>query len=266
MVKDPQADEKWTLVDSQYYKEGQAIIKTANAKIGDTQKIDGVNYTLKGWYTEDPDGNVEKYGSLIDENEWTWVGSNGTGFETTSTDKVREDGTVYFYAVWEPETQRSIKITKQVTGWFGDQTKAFTFTVADKNGVQVGNFTLTSGESREIADFKVQAGDTVTITEDGAEDYETKAQIYYKNSTTNGILSTEKQEFTTSGTSKSITIAITAEMLDLDEIEIVVTNHREGEIDNGVLLDTLPYILILVVVAGGGVLLFLRKRKNDDDE
>ena len=268
MVKDPQADEKWTLVDSQYYKEGQAIIKTANAKIDDTQTITikGVKYTLKGWYTEDPDGNVEKYGSLIDKNEWTWVGSNGTGFKTTSTDKVREDGTVYFYAVWEPETQRSIKITKQVTGWFGDQTKAFTFTVADKNGVQVGNFSLTSGESQEIADFKVQAGDTVTITEDGAEDYETKAQIYYKNSTTNGILSTEKQEFTTSGTSKSITIAITAEMLDLDEIEIVVTNHREGEIDNGVLLDTLPYILILVVVVGGGVLLFLRKRKNDDDE
>ena len=266
MVKDPQADEKWTLVDSQYYKEGQAIIKTANAKISDTQTIDGVKYTLKGWYTEDPDGNVEKYGSLIDENEWTWVGSNGTGFETTSTDKVREDGTVYFYAVWEPETQRSIKITKQVTGWFGDQTKAFTFTVADKNGEQVDAFSLTSGDSREIADFKVQAGDTVTITEDGAEDYETKAQIYYKNSTTNGILSTEKQEFTTSGTSKSITIAITADMLDLVEIEIVVTNHREGEIDNGVLLDTLPYILILVVVAGGGVLLFLRKRKNDDDE
>ena len=266
MVKDPQADEKWTLVDSQYYKEGQAIIKTENAKISDTQTIDGVKYTLKGWYTEDPDGNVEKYGSLIDENEWTWGGSNGTGFETTSTDKVREDGTVYFYAVWEPETQRSIKITKQVTGWFGDQTKAFTFTVADKNGEQVDAFSLTSGDSREIADFKVQAGDTVTITEDGAEDYETKAQIYYKNSTTNGILSTEKQEFTTSGTSKSITIAITAEMLDLNEIEIVVTNHREGEIDNGVLLDTLPYILILVVVVGGGVLLFLRKRKNDDDE
>ena len=266
MVKDPLVDEKWTQVDSQYYKEGQAIIKTANATIGETKTIDGVKYTLKGWYTEDPDGNIEKHGSMIEETEWQEWGSNGYGYMTESTDKVREDGTVYFYAVWEPETQRSIKITKQVTGWFGDQTKAFTFTVTDKNEKQVDSFTLTSGDSREIADFKVQAGDTVTITEDGAEDYETKAQIYYKNSTTNGILSTEKQEFTTSGTSKSITITITDDMLDLDEIEIVVTNHREGEIDNGVLLDTLPYILILVVVAGGGVLLFLRKRKNDDDE
>ena len=265
-VKDPQVDEKWTQVDAQYYKEGQAIFKTANAEIGKTKKFGGVNYTLKGWYTEDPDGNIEKHGPMIEETEWQKWGSNGYGYMTESTDKVREDGTVYFYAVWEPETQRSIRITKQVTGWFGDQTKAFAFTVTDKNGVKVGDFSLTSGDSQEIADFKVQAGDTVTITEDGAEDYETKAQIYYKNSTTNGILSTEKQEFTTSETSKSITITITDDMLDLDEIEIVVTNHREGEIDNGVLLDTLPYILILVVVAGGGVLLFLRKRKNDDDE
>ena len=51
-----------------------------------------------------------------------------------------------------------------------------------------------------------------------------------------------------------------------DLVQIEVINEREGEIDNGVLLDTLPYILILVVVVGGGVLLFLRKRKNDDDE
>ena len=53
---------------------------------------------------------------------------------------------------------------------------------------------------------------------------------------------------------------------EVSSTTIVVENKKEGEIDNGVLLDTLPYILILVVVVGGGVLLFLRKRKNDDDE
>ena len=37
MVKDPQVDEKWTQVDAQYYKEGQAIFKTANAEIGKTK-------------------------------------------------------------------------------------------------------------------------------------------------------------------------------------------------------------------------------------
>lgn len=113
-----------------------------------------------------------------------------------------------------------------------------------------------------IDNFLVQAGDTVTITEAGAEDYETTAQIYGQDETK--LLD---QKLDTSTTPKSIEITITKEMVDqLNEIEIVVTNHREGEIDNGVLLDTLPYILILVVVVGGGVLLFLRKRKNDDDE
>mgnify|MGYP007060434403 FL=1 len=53
---------------------------------------------------------------------------------------------------------------------------------------------------------------------------------------------------------------------EVSSTTIVVQNEKKGEIDNGVLLDTLPYILILVVVVGGGVLLFLRKRKNDDDE
>ena len=112
-----------------------------------------------------------------------------------------------------------------------------------------------------IDDFLVQAGDTVTIEEAGAKDYETTAQIYGP-----GRTELLNQTLDTSTTGKSITITITEEMIKLNEIEIIVTNHRDGEIDNGVLLDTLPYILILVVVAGGGVLLFLRKRKNDDDE
>ena len=135
-------------------------------------------------------------------------------------------------------------------------------TVTNKKEIQVGSFTLTSGRSHVIDNFLVQAGDTVTITEAGAEDYETTAQIYGQDETK--LLD---QKLDTSTTPKSIEITITKEMVDqLNEIEIVVTNHREGEIDNGVLLDTLPYILILVVVVGGGVLLFLRKRKNDDDE
>ena len=260
--RDPDTVDEWTLVDDGTYKQDEKVPLTTERKIGDTKvgQKDGVTYILTGWYLEDQtSGEYDADNSkLLTSSDWDH------GYEPTDADL--KNGVVNFYALWVPETQREIKVTKQVTGWFGDQTKAFTFTVTNKNGTQVGSFTLTSGRSYVIDNFLVQAGDTVTITEDGAEDYETKAQIYYKNSTTNGILSTEKQEFTTSGTSKSITIAITAEMLDLDEIEIVVTNHREGEIDNGVLLDTLPYILILVVVVGGGVLLFLRKRKNDDDE
>ena len=254
--RDPDTDKEWTFVDDGTYKQDEKVPMTTKRTIGDRKvgQKDGVTYILTGWYLEDEtSGEYDaKSSRLLESSEWSY----------TPTESDLRDGVVNFYALWVPETQREIKVTKQVTGWFGDQTKAFTFTVTNKNGIQVGNFTLTSGRSYVIDNFLVQAGDTVTITEAGAEDYETTAQIYGQ-----GETKLLDQALDTSTTPKSIEITITKEMVEqLNEIEIVVTNHREGEIDNGVLLDTLPYILILVVVAGGGVLLFLRKRKNDDDE
>ena len=265
MVKDPtKGEEKWSQVDSKNYKEGEAVIKTTAVEIEKTKTVNGVRYKLKGWYTEDPLGDINVHGPLIDENEWTWGGSNGTGFKTTSTDKVREDGTVYFYAVWEPETQKPIRtITKKVEGLFGDRSKQFRIVVTGPNNFHQ-EFTLAHGENGTLNDLMVQVGDTITITEYDASDYDTTAQIYYPN-TSNGLLGPNGQEFT-DGNEKTTTIIITDDMIDLNEINITVTNEKDAQVDNGVLLDTLPYILILVVVVGGGVLLFLRKRKNDDDE
>ena len=253
--RDPDTVEEWTLVDDGTYKQDEKVPLTTERTIG-AKKVgkDGVTYILTGWYLEDQtSGKYDANSSrLLESNEWS--------YEPKEADL--EDGVVNFYALWVPEAQRGIKITKQVTGWFGDHEKEFEFTVIDKKGNVKRIFTLTSGRSQVIDDFLVQADDTVKITEAGAENYETTAQIYAPGGTE--LLN---RAFDTSTTPKSITITITKEMIDeLNEIEIVVTNHREGEIDNGVLLDTLPYILILVVVVGGGVLLFLRKRKNDDDE
>ena len=266
MVKDPtKGEEKWSQVDSKNYKEGEAVIKTTAVTIGTTKTtVEGVRYELKGWYTEDPLGDINVHGPLIEDNEWLKRGTNDYGYLTTSTDAVREDGTVYFYAVWEPETQKPIRtITKKVEGLFGDRSKQFRIVVTGPNGFSQ-EFTLAHGETGTLNNLMVQVGDVITITEYDASDYDTTAQIYYSNSS-NGLLGANGQEFTGEN-EKTTTITITDDMIDLDEINITVTNEKDAQVDNGVLLDTLPYILILVVVAGGGVLLFLRKRKNDDDE
>ena len=265
MVKDPtKGEEKWSQVDSGNYKEGEAVIKTTAVEIGATKTVEGVRYELKGWYTEDPLGDINAHGPLIEDNEWRKRGANDYGYLTTSTDQVREDGTVYFYAVWEPETQRPIRtITKKVEGLFGDHSKKFTIVVTGPNNFHQ-EFTLANGETGTLNNLMVQVGDVITITEYDASDYDTTAQIYYSNSS-NGLLGANGQEFTGEN-EKTTTITITDDMIDLDEINITVTNEKDAQVDNGVLLDTLPYILILVVVVGGGVLLFLRKRKNDDDE
>ena len=265
MVKDPtKGEEKWSQVDSKNYKEGEAVIKTTAVTIGTTKTVEGVRYELKGWYTEDPLGDINVHGPKIEDDEWRNHGTNGDGYLTTSTDAVREDGTVYFYAVWEPETQKPIRtITKKVEGLFGDRSKQFRIVVTGPNNFRQ-EFTLAHGENETLNDLMVQVGDVITITEYDASDYDTTAQIYYPN-TSNGLLGPNGQEFTDEN-EKTTTITITDDMIDLDEINITVTNEKDAQVDNGVLLDTLPYILILVVVAGGGVLLFLRKRKNDDDE
>ena len=265
MVKDPtKGEEKWSQVDSKNYKEGEAVIKTTAVTIGTTKTVEGVRYELKGWYTEDPLGDINAHGPLIEDNEWRKQGTNDYGYLTTSTDQVREDGTVYFYAVWEPETQKPIRtITKKVEGLFGDRSKQFRIVVTGPNGFRQ-EFTLAHGEPGTLNNLMVQVGDVITITEYDASDYDTTAQIYYSNSS-NGLLGANGQAFT-DGNEKTTTITITDDMIDLDEINITVTNEKDAQVDNGVLLDTLPYILILVVVVGGGVLLFLRKRKNDDDE
>ena len=263
MVKDPtKGEEKWSQVDSGNYKEGEAVIKTTAVEIGATKTVEGVRYELKGWYTEDPLGDINVHGPKIEDDEWLGRGTNGSGYLTKSTDQVREDGTVYFYAVWEPETQKPIRtITKKVEGLFGDRSKQFTIAVTGPNNFRQ-EFTLAHGETGTLNDLMVQVGDVITITEYDASDYDTTAQIYYGSS---GLLGANGQAFT-DGNEKTTMITITDDMIDLDEINITVINEKDAPVDNGVLLDTLPYILILVVVVGGGVLLFLRKRKNDDDE
>ena len=263
MVKDPtKGEEKWSQVDSGNYKEGEAVIKTTAVEIGATKTVEGVRYELKGWYTEDPLGDINVHGPKIEDDEWLGRGTNGSGYLTKSTDQVREDGTVYFYAVWEPETQKPIRtITKKVEGLFGDRSKQFTIVVTGPNNF-CQEFTLAHGETGTLNDLMVQVGDVITITEYDASDYDTTAQIYYGSS---GLLGANGQAFT-DGNEKTTMITITDDMIDLDEINITVINEKDAPVDNGVLLDTLPYILILVVVVGGGVLLFLRKRKNDDDE
>ena len=64
------------------------------------------------------------------------------------------------------------------------------------------------------------------------------------------------------GTGKKITAIGT----DTDKkLSITVTNNFDGNPDTGVLLDTLPYLILLAVAVAGGVLVVVRKRKHRDE-
>lgn len=266
-------DTQYTQVYSTTYLKGYGVRKTSKATIGDAKPDGGVTYVLKGWYKE----NSSHEGAADEPNAANKDELITTWDYMPSKDELA-DGTVNFYAVYD-RVNTDFTVKKEVTGWFGDKTKQFTFKIEsadDSNHVTVkknnevvdaNNFTLGDGETVTVSG--IPADTIITVTETlNDTGYNTTASGFEQPAQTTDerifrykfVREGEKFVLKPVGQDGNVTG---------DEVSsntIVVQNEKEGEIDNGVLLDTLPYILILVVVVGGGVLLFLRKRKNDDDE
>ena len=267
-VMEPDATQ-YTLKDTAAYLNDYDVKKT-KVTIDSTKTVGSTTYVLKGWYKE----NSAYAGAADDANAAT------TELVTTwdykpSADELA-DGTVNFYAWYEP-VNTDFTVKKEVTGWFGDKTKQFTFAISSdagtvtvkKDGVavtDVTNFTLSDGETVKVSGIPANTIITVTEKLDDAG-YDTTASGFSQAQTTTERIF--RYKFVQEGEKFVLKPVDQYGNVTGDEVSsttIVVQNEKEGEIDNGVLLDTLPYILILVVVVGGGVLLFLRKRKNDDDE
>lgn len=275
-VKYP-GDTDYTSVDAKNYLTGS---KVSNTNVVDNQfaKINvpstttdknGVIYQLKGWYPENTVG--DPYGDPYDENrKQDLKGSWGEGYEPSKAELA--DGTVNFYAHYEP-ISADLTVSKTVTGMLGDQHKAFTFQIVDSNGNAValtesniqksvdnlteddkakvglvsngadGRFTLVSGASITLKNLP--SGEYKVI-EESATGYETSWKLGES-----GELHEKSVEATVNVQGAAQTIAF--------------TNHATLKPDTGVLLDTLPYIVILAVVAGGVALLMLRKHRKEDD-
>ena len=206
------------------------------------ETADGTVYKFEGWYTDQ---------NFTCESKFDFT-----------EDTISADTT--FYAKYVPASA-NLTVSKTVTGKLGDTNKAFTFTIT-KDGKPVNNITEDNIEARDGAQWLNDGNGKFTL-KDGAsiifknlpsgqykvveddyigEKYETSWQIgtdgevYEKNSTATVTIGTTEQT-------------------------VHFTNHRTLEPDLGVLLDTLPYIVILAVVAGGVALLMLRKHRKEDD-
>lgn len=205
---------------------------------------DGTVYKFEGWYTDK---------NFTPESKFDFT-----------ADTISADTT--FYAKYVPASA-NLTVTKTVTGKLGDTNKAFTFQILDASGNPVtlttGNYEFSNTNGALLNDgtdgkFTLKDGASITfknlpsgeykIVEDDyiGEKYETSWQIgtdgkvYEKNRTATVTIGTTEQT-------------------------VHFTNHRTLEPDLGVLLDTLPYIVILAVVAGGVALLMLRKHRKEDD-
>ena len=197
-----------------------------------------------------------------------------------------------------------VTITKQVTGLLGDTNKDFEFRVnITQNGVDctgvtatkktemgtekvsnLTNFTLKHGETVTLENVPI--GATITVTEvtpgahykvsatgqNGEKDGSSDVAFTYV-AVANTAAASDAGEADLILLSMDEDTAVDADGdavaydsgIEVDNNQIIVTNHATLIPDTGVLLDTLPYIVILAVVAGGVALLMLRKHRKEDD-
>lgn len=161
-------------------------------------------------------------------------------------------------------TANKLEVSKQVTGNLGDKSKYFDFTITltkkdektayDKNGYRVlgGSYdeNPTSIKVGETKTFKLKHDDTITIEnlpKDVTYTVEETAVPKYT-TTVNGTNGNRVEGKTVS-----------------NKVTQTFVNNKKGDIDTGINLTTLPYILVfagVIVIAGAAFI--TRRRKYED--
>lgn len=223
------------------------------------------NYTYY-FVEEDSKAQVNGYHlkqTFVDDE----IGTSGS----VTVNKENSNRSITFSNFYE-KTTADVTLTKHVTGLMGDTHKEFAFSITGlddskamlENG-DLSDFTLMHSGSVTLKNVPMDTVFAVVETLGAESGYETKATghdtpvtgaartFYYKLKLVDG---------------QQVLMACDAngnEAKEQEGLAITVTNHCTLQPDLGVLLDTLPYIVILAVVAGGVALLMLRKRRKEDD-
>lgn len=228
----------------------------------------------------------------------TLVNGADVTYGSVTMNKENNNKSITFSNFYKKNTT-DVTITKQVTGLLGDTHKDFNFNVSitqnnvactgviakkDGKAVTLTGFTLTHGETVTLENVPI--GATITVTESApGEHYNVSATGHNgeKNggnnvtftyvAAANTAAASDADEADLMLLSMDEDTAVDADGdavvydsgIEVDNNQIIVTNHCGLLPDTGVLLDTLPYIVILAVVAGGVALLMLRKHRKEDD-
>lgn len=226
-------------------------------------------------------------------------GAEGVTAGSVTMNKEHSNQSITFSNFYEKKTA-DVSISKIVTGLMGDTNKEFTFNVsitqngaactgvtAKKNDAAVSlqnSFTLKHGEIVTLENVPI--GATITVTESApGEHYNVSATghsdeqngrdnvtfTYVAAANTDTASDADEADLMLLSMDEGTAVDADGDAvaydsgIKVDNNQIIVTNHATLKPDTGVLLDTLPYIVILAVVVGGGILLMLRKHRKEDD-
>ena len=161
-----------------------------------------------------------------------------------------------------------LSVTKKVTGNMGDQEKYFKFTVtlnapatgSVKSEITVGETPYVGPDGKKNpttiilgvpTDFYLKHDDTLLISN-------IPYGVTYK-VVEEADSNYDAPEYTFSSQEKG-----DEKLVDTAEETVVVTNNRDEEVDTGITLDTLPYILVSGLVMIAAVVMIVRRRRVED--
>lgn len=211
-------------------------------------------------------GDIQLKVTVIEQNGKIRVAAVHTeeGFNGTTEAGTKKDSFENKY------TANQLTVKKVVAGKLGDRTKMFyfkaTFTSDKevKSDVTYGNqkLTFTKGE-----DEKYTA--TATFTLNGS----TANQMVFAN-LPKGVTYTVVELSGENGTELKADDLVDGKYtvrydnatgtMNKDALSTTITNTYEGTIDMGVMLDSMPYVLVLAVVGAAVIALIAKKRRAED--
>ena len=150
----------------------------------------------------------------------------------------------------------TLNVTKTVTGNLGDKSKYFEFkvTLTGEEGKTYGDSYAVTGGTYDSNPTSIKVGEETTFY---LKDGETISIANLPYRVTYTVVETAADGYTTTKTGDTGTISAETQTA-------AFTNNKGRVVDTGVLLDNLPYALVLVAVLGGAAVLFAHKRRVED--
>lgn len=234
---------------------------------GDGKKAEKITFGYKS--TDDPGTHYYKISEkndgskniIFDDTEYM------VKVETTADKEASVTG-IYVKGDGEWKTTEKISFTnagsanatvkKLVSGNAGILEKEFTFTatLTDDAGNPVNAFTVDDKPTNTIT-FKLKHDGTKTL-----EKLPAGATLTVKEVDSDGYTVTYHVDDggDTAGDEAQTEISLK------DGHNFVFTNTKNVDVDTGILLDSMPYVVILAAVAAGAAFYFIRKKKEDEDD
>lgn len=186
--------------------------------------------------------------------------------ETATGEKVgEENGFVNTYSAG------SLSVTKNVTGNLGDQTKDFnvtvTFTAPASLSVNSEIKYTDDGVEETIVPSEWNGAEGASKTASVVIDLKHNETVTFTNIPYGVTYTVEEDDYTSEAMGKydeaDYTFSDTKKEIDSSSDTVTITNNKGTTVDTGVVLDSLPYVL-LIAVAVVGVVAFTAKKRTID--